>query len=140
MATTATKFALLAGLVAVETATASRLTVGFNDGWEFSRDKAEWREVDVPHDWAIENDFEKKNYLPAVLLEGHLEARDDSFLPRGEGLYRKHLFLPPEAQGQHIKTSGRRIKKPIPVNFNLHNVLYLLFAAPKRFTPQVHPP
>ena len=61
-----------------------------------------WRKLDLPHDWAIENDFEKKNYLPSVLLEGHLEARDDSFLPRGEGLYRKHLFLPPEAQGQRI--------------------------------------
>ena len=70
------------------------LTPEFDDNY--------WRKLDLPHDWAIENDFEKKNYLPSVLLEGHLEARDDSFLPRGEGLYRKHLFLPPEAQGQRI--------------------------------------
>ena len=61
-----------------------------------------WRQLDLPHDWAIENDFEKRNYRPSILHEKHLEARDDSFLPRGEGIYRKVLTLPPQAENQRV--------------------------------------
>ena len=91
MATTATKFALLAGLVAVETATASRLTVGFNDGWEFSRDKAEWREVDVPHDWAIEGPFDPEG-----------DAHTGKLPYKGVGYYRKRLVLDASPKGRRV--------------------------------------
>ena len=29
-----------------------------SDGWQFSRDGASWRAVEVPHDWAIEGPFD----------------------------------------------------------------------------------
>ena len=70
------------------------LTKEFDDNY--------WRELDLPHDWAIENSFEQKNYRPTVLHEKHLEARDDSFLPRGEGIYRKKLHLPKDAKNNKV--------------------------------------
>lgn len=57
-------------------------------------DTAQARRLDLPHDWAIEEDFDKKNYIDSVREEGHLEFRHDSFLPRGWGWYRKELEIP----------------------------------------------
>ena len=28
--------------------------------WDFSRDKVNWKQVTVPHDWAIDGPFDKK--------------------------------------------------------------------------------
>ena len=70
------------------------LTEEFDDNY--------WQDVNLPHDWAIDNNFDQKNYKPTVLHEKHLEARDDSFLPRGEGIYRKKLTLPKEAKNSQV--------------------------------------
>ena len=65
--------------------------------WEFRRtgnDNSQWRLLDLPHDWAIEEDFDKSNCSARVIEEGHLEYRHDSYLPRGTGSYRKKLEIP----------------------------------------------
>ncbi len=68
--------------------------LAFNDGWRFAKgdpaaaespgfDDSSWREIDLPHDWAIEGPFDKK-YNP------HCGA-----LPFfGVAWYRKHFSLP----------------------------------------------
>ena len=66
----------------VWTAQAGRVTSDFNGGWEFSRDKAKWRAVEVPHDWAVEGPFDPNG------------AGGSGKLPwRGVGWYRKSLVL-----------------------------------------------
>ncbi len=88
------------------TAAESKLTgerrVQFNEGWRFAlgqNDGAEqpafadtaWRELTLPHDWAIEGPFDRK-YNP------HCGA-----LPfYGVGWYRKHFTLPAADKGKFI--------------------------------------
>lgn len=64
-----------------------------DDGTFTCTDNAPFRQLDLPHDWAIEGEFAKENYIPSVREEAHLEFRHDSFLPRGCGVYRKELAL-----------------------------------------------
>ena len=53
----------------------------FDTDWQFSQDSAQWRTVNLPHDWSIEGDFDKD--APA----GH----DGAYLPTGKGWYRKQF-------------------------------------------------
>ena len=73
--------AVVAALTALS-AQAGRIVADFNDGWEFSRDEAEWRAVEVPHDWAIEGPFDPD----ADAVSGKLPWK-------GGGWYRKSLVL-----------------------------------------------
>ena len=38
------------------------------EGWQFSRDKATWQTVSVPHDWAVSGPFDKKWDLQTVAI------------------------------------------------------------------------
>jgi beta-galactosidase len=72
--------------------------IGFNDGWRFLKGEAAgaeqpgfadsaWREVQLPHDWAIEGPFDRK-------INPHTGA-----LPYfGTGWYRKRFTLPAAAK------------------------------------------
>ena len=74
-----------------------------DDGSFSDFDKLPVRTLDVPHDWCIEEGaFAKENYIPSVREEGHLEFRHDSFLPRGCGMYRKHLEIPQLFENQKV--------------------------------------
>jgi beta-galactosidase len=53
-------------------------TVGFDDG--------EWRELNLPHDWSIEGDYDRDAAV----------GRGGSYRPSGVGWYRKHFTLPGE--------------------------------------------
>ena len=75
----------------------------FDAGWLFSRTDAkgadqpgfadaDWRKLDVPHDWSIEGPVEQNN--PSSFRGG--------YVPTGIGLYRKHFTLAPEAAGKSI--------------------------------------
>jgi len=89
----------------------NRSTHCLNDNWRFHRgfipattpqlaNDAEWREVDLPHDWSIEGPFEQKNIIAAMPLGKFLVARDESGLPAGEGWYRKTFHLDREIFGE----------------------------------------
>ena len=72
-------------------AVAERIVEDFNGGWEFSRDKAEWRAVDVPHDWAIEGPFNPEG------------DPDTGKLPwKGIGWYRKAIVMDAAPKGRRI--------------------------------------
>lgn len=55
----------------------------FDFDWSFSLDSANWKSVDLPHDWSIEGSFDKD--APA--------GNDGAYLPTGKGWYRKDFRL-----------------------------------------------
>ena len=66
--------------------------------WDFSRDKVNWKQVTVPHDWAIDGPFDKKwdiQYL-AIVQDGQERpiehtARSGGLPWIGEGNYKNHI-------------------------------------------------
>jgi beta-galactosidase len=63
--------------------------------WQFSRDKVEWQNVTVPHDWAISGPFDKKWDLQTVRIEQNGEkvateksGRSGSLPWIGKGYYK----------------------------------------------------
>ena len=65
------------------------------DKWEFSRDRQQWQDVCVPHDWAISGPFDKKWDLQVVAIEQNGEKEKSEKTGRsgalpwiGKGYYR----------------------------------------------------
>ncbi|WP_457426506.1 beta-galactosidase GalA [Roseateles sp. P5_E7] len=54
-------------------------------------DDSSWRRVDLPHDWAVENPFDRK------------ENASQGYRQRGFGWYRRYLPLPESDRGRHIE-------------------------------------
>jgi beta-galactosidase len=54
-------------------------------------DDSSWKEVNLPHDWAVEQPFDQK----ANLAEG--------YRARGMGWYRKYFRLDPADHGKHLE-------------------------------------
>ena len=80
-----------------------RETESFNSGWRFSLgdmpeasnarfDDSGWRELELPHDWAIEGDFS----------EDHPSGSGGGALPGGVGWYRKSFSLDQSLSGKKI--------------------------------------
>lgn len=63
-------------------ALAARTVENFNDGWVFSRDQKDWKPVTIPHDWAINEEFDAK-----------LPHRSGALPWKGVGYYRKTLVF-----------------------------------------------
>ena len=83
-----------------------RLKTSFNFNWKFSQDfddsfyladfdDSQWRNLDLPHDWAIEGPFDKEvSYKGGYLLYP------------GRGLYRKSFFVPLGTSNMTIEFDG----------------------------------
>ncbi|RZL40594.1 MAG: glycoside hydrolase family 2 protein [Rubrivivax sp.] len=54
-------------------------------------DDSAWRRVDLPHDWAVENPFDRN------------ENASQGYRQRGFGWYRRYLPLPESDRGRHIE-------------------------------------
>ena len=76
--------------------------VSFNEGWKFHKgdidgaqnadlDDASWRDITLPHDWAIEGPFDSS-----------YNARSGGLPFHGTGWYRKQFDMPATASGKHI--------------------------------------
>ena len=81
----------------------ARVTENFDSNWLFLKantpgaepsdfNYAEWRKLDLPHDWSIEGPFAETN----------LTGGAGAFLPSGVGWYRKHFTLPEEMSGRNF--------------------------------------
>lgn len=68
----------------------ARKVINFDNGWQFTKgdvpgaekplfDDAQWRKLDVPHDWSIEGPYDRAN----------TSGRGGGYLPTGIGWYRK---------------------------------------------------
>ena len=77
--------------------------IRFNKGWKFHKGEAEgaerpsfddsgWRELALPHDWAIEGPFSREYNARAGGLPFH-----------GTGWYRKSFTLPAASKGKHVE-------------------------------------
>lgn len=100
----------------------------FNEGWKFkllttgdeaaaaSADESgavedgDWRTVNLPHDWSIEQPFEQK------------WASGTGFLPGGIGWYRKHFVLTPEQRGKNVTVRFDGVYKNSTVYVNGHKL------------------
>jgi beta-galactosidase len=80
---------------------AQRQTILFNDGWRFYKgdvtngytatlNDANWRTVDLPHDWSIEGPFDEQ------------WASATGYLPAGVGWYRKSFSILPNLRSKNI--------------------------------------
>ncbi|MBY6210914.1 DUF4982 domain-containing protein [Microbulbifer agarilyticus] len=76
--------------------------VSFNEGWRFAKgrepaaaqidfDDKSWRQLNLPHDWAIEGPFSKK-----------YSARNGGLPVFGNAWYRKSFVLPEESAGKRV--------------------------------------
>jgi beta-galactosidase len=76
--------------------------IRFTSDWRFFKGEAAgaeapafndsaWRTLDLPHDWAIEGPFDKKN-----------DPNTGGLPISGTGWYRKHFALPASAKGRHF--------------------------------------
>jgi beta-galactosidase/beta-glucuronidase len=74
----------------------------FDNGWRFRLGEVEqgespalvdtsWRQVDLPHDWSIEEPYSQQH------------ASGTAFLPGGIGWYRKTFQLPETMRGRKIR-------------------------------------
>ncbi|OUP49878.1 Ig-like domain-containing protein [Lachnoclostridium sp. An181] len=88
--------------------TGNEREMNFNKDWKFyleteesidasgkEYDDSTWRDVDLPHDYSIEQNFDPKS--PAGANGGYLNG--------GVGWYRKHFVLPKEMEGKRISIS-----------------------------------
>ena len=90
------------------TASAQRSVESLNYGWEFRlNDEGEWRKVDVPHDFQIEQpwvepaaDERPDNTDVAANIKSRLSSR--GFKEMGKGYYRYHLTPSAALKGQRV--------------------------------------
>lgn len=80
-----------------------------SDGWKFRlEEEAEWRNVNVPHDWGVERGFLKAGSCPA---QGDLPYV-------GKGYYRRALdgFTPPEGGRIYLTLDGVQCRSVVKLN------------------------
>ena len=107
-----------------------RQTNSFNDGWKFHKgdmpdgfnptlNDADWKPLDLPHDWSIEGPFEEQ------------WASATGYLPGGIGWYRKAFELAPSMRSKKIFLYFDGVYKNSEVWINGH----YLGKRPNGFTP-----
>ncbi|MDD6111551.1 MAG: DUF4982 domain-containing protein [Prevotellaceae bacterium] len=100
-----------------------RQMLTLTEGWQFSRDNASWKSVNIPHDWAIAGPFDKKWDLQYVAIEqnGEKEKSEKSgrsgALPWiGEGHYRTSVTLPQGYTNATLMVDGAMSNAHVRVN------------------------
>ena len=84
-----------------------RFHLGDASGADFmGYDDSAWRQVTLPHDWAVEHPFDKAH------------ASGTGYLPGGTAWYRKHFILPEEAAGKLVRLTFQGIYKHAKVWIN----------------------
>ncbi len=108
--------------MAAATAQAQRLEKVI-DSWQFSRDKANWQNVAVPHDWAISGPFDKKWDLQVVRIEQNNEkkateksGRSGSLPWIGEGHYKTTVSVPKGYEKAMLVFEGAMSEPTVYVN------------------------
>ena len=102
------RIALLFVLLSSLTVSAQRMTECLNFGWEFRlNDEGEWRKVNVPHDFQIEQpwvapsaDEKADNTDVAANIKSRLSSR--GFKEMGKGYYRYQLTPSADMKGKRI--------------------------------------
>ena len=101
-----------------------RQEITLSEGWKFSQDKKSWKNVIIPHDWAIAGPFDKKWDLQKVAIEqnGETEATEKSgrsgALPWiGEGHYKRTITIPQDFKGHaELLFDGAMAEPTVSIN------------------------
>ena len=100
-----------------------RKVIKLSSSWQFSRDNLSWKEVTIPHDWAIAGPFDKKWDLQWVAIEqnGEKEKSEKSgrsgALPWiGEGYYKTTVSLPDGYSMATLMIDGAMSNARVKVN------------------------
>ncbi len=117
---------LAAMLLAVTAAAQSHREVTLSEGWQFSRDKVNWEEVTVPHDWAISGPFDKKWDLQVVAIKENGEdvateksGRSGALPWIGKGYYKTTFTVPQGFGGAKLIFDGAMADPYVYVNGKL---------------------
>ena len=101
----------------------SRREIILSEGWQFSRDKAQWENVIVPHDWAISGPFDKKWDIQtvAIVQNGEKTATEKTgrsgALPWiGEGYYKLTFQIPEGYKHAELIFDGAMAEPTISIN------------------------
>ena len=100
----------------------SRLRESFNDSWRFSKgekadeyvvafDDSDWREINLPHDWAIEGPFDKK-----------YDTRTGGLPIYGTAWYRKSFTIDPIHSGSRVYIEFDGVMNNAEVYLNGHKL------------------
>ncbi len=73
-------------------------------------DDSDWRELDLPHDWAVEGSFDPANHV------------DAGFLPQGIGWYRRYFRLEESDRGKYLAIQFDGVATHCTVYVNGHLV------------------
>lgn len=98
-----------------------RITINMNQLWKFHRgdvingshrglDDMAWRDVTLPHDWSVEEEFSTEH------------ASGGGYLPGGIGWYRRTLDVPAHWQGRKVFITFDGVYNQAQVWVNSHNV------------------
>ena len=100
-----------------------RKVIDLSSVWQFSRDNLSWKEVTIPHDWAIAGPFDKKWDLQWVAIEqnGEKEKSEKSgrsgALPWiGKGYYKTTVNLPEGYSHATLMIDGAMSNARVKVN------------------------
>lgn len=100
-----------------------RQEITLSEGWTFSRDKTNWENVIVPHDWAISGPFDKKWDIQFVAIEQNGEtektektARSGALPWIGEGYYQITINLPKGYKHAELHFDGAMSEPTVTVN------------------------
>lgn len=117
------KILTIALAVATAAVAQTRREITLTDGWQFSRDKAEWQTVSVPHDWAISGPFDKKWDLQTVAIEQNNEkvateksGRSGALPWIGEGHYKRTLAIPEGYSKAELVFDGAMAEPTVTIN------------------------
>ena len=101
----------------------SRREIILSEGWQFSRDKAQWENVIVPHDWAISGPFDKKWDIQtvAIVQNGEKTATEKTgrsgALPWiGEGHYKLAFQIPEGYRHAELIFDGAMAEPTVSIN------------------------
>lgn len=101
----------------------SRREIILSEGWQFSRDKAQWENVIVPHDWAINGPFDKKWDIQtvAIVQNGEKTATEKTgrsgALPWiGEGYYKLTFQIPEGYKHAELIFDGAMAEPTVSIN------------------------
>ncbi|WP_418262461.1 sugar-binding domain-containing protein [Flavobacterium faecale] len=101
----------------------SRIIADFNPNWNFKLgdyptaiqsdfEAADWRTLDLPHDWSIEGTFDKESKTKQA----------QGFLPAGKGWYRKVFTVPENWTNKSISIEFDGVFKNSEVFINGHSL------------------
>ena len=122
------RIALLFTLLTSLTISAQRMTECLNFGWEFRlNDEGEWRKVNVPHDFQIEQpwvapaaDEKADNTDVAANIKSRLSSR--GFKEMGKGYYRLHYTPSKSLEGQRVLIDFEGVMYTADIYVNMKRV------------------